>query len=59
MIKFLTETRYNFVDMVCQATMVWGLTKYDDWKWMLVIFPFALLNAFLQSIERVNNGNKK
>mgnify|MGYP006277046959 len=59
MIKFLTETRYNFIDIVSQAFMVWGLTKYDDWKWILIIFPFAIFNATLQSIERVKNGNKK
>ena len=59
MIKHLIILRYNFIDLLCQATMVWGLTKYDDWKWILIIFPFAIFNALLQSIERVNNGGKK
>lgn len=59
MLKFLVTERYNFIDVICQGLMVWGLTKYDDWKWLLIVFPFAVFNATLQSIERVRNGDKK
>ena len=59
MIKFLIIERYNFIDIICQAIMVWGITTTGNWSWILIIFPFAIFNALLQSIERVNNGGKK
>jgi len=59
MISFLIFRRYDFIDLLCQALMVYGLTKYDDWKWVLIVFPFGVLNLFLESVERVNNGGKK
>jgi hypothetical protein len=59
MIRFLIFKRYNFIDFVCQAVMIYGLIKYNDWKWVLIVFPFGILNLFLESVERVNNGGKK
>jgi len=59
MIKFLITERYNFIDIICQAFMVWGIVTTGNWAWILIVFPFAVFNALMQSIERVNNGNKK
>lgn len=59
MIKFLLFKRYNFIDGIGQAFMVWGITKYGNWEWIFAALPFSILVALLESIERVNNGNKK
>ena len=59
MLKFLLFKRYNFIDGISQAFMIWGITKYGGWEWIFAGIPFAILIAFLESIERVNNGGKK
>lgn len=59
MINFLIYRRYNFIDLCGQGLMMWGFTKYNDWTWLLIIIPFSMASALLESIERVNNGGKK
>lgn len=59
MIKFLLLKRYNLLDLFGQGIAIWGVTKYDDWVWFFAILPFSFATAIFESIERVNNGNKK
>ena len=59
MIKFLLFKRYNLIDLVGQGIAIWLVTKHDDYWWMLIILPFSVLIAILESIERVGNGGKK
>lgn len=59
MIKFLLFKRYNFIDLIGQGVSLFYVTKHDDWRYFLIILPFSLLTALLESIERVNNGNHK
>ena len=59
MIKFLLFKRYNLIDLLGQGAALYLVMKFDNFWWMLIIFPFSILIAFLESIERIGNGGKK
>lgn len=59
MIKFLLKPRFTIIELIGNIVIYDLYKTYQTWHVFLLCFAFGLVQAILQSIERVNNGNHK